>query len=232
MGTPLPFLSAQAPAPVRGPALHVIRLRRIGAIHYCGRVADGQMNMPSMGTPSTLPEHFPGFAAIHCATSLARSSVAYWVVGWPGQPVLGGTIRRDHRRTVDWSPSIVGVPITLGRSTLGDDTGVQRAGSARSGLSSYNVGLVDRLWRHRPPSPCLAVPWRSTVATPTERQADTGPTAVCSIERYERGAEMLGSRVLSVRLGGIYALEHLAAEHPQQSSGPLSHTNRPPSSGS
>ena len=35
-------------------------------------------------------------------------------------------------------------------------------------------------------------------------------------ERYQRGAEMLGSGVLSVRLGGIYALQRLAKEHPEQ----------------
>ena len=54
----------------------------------------------------------------------------------------------------------------------------------------------------------LAV-WRSKVA---ERQANTAQQRLLN-ERHERGAEMLGSRVLSVRLGGIYALEHLAAEH-------------------
>ena len=32
-------------------------------------------------------------------------------------------------------------------------------------------------------------------------------------ERYQKGAEMLGSDVLSVRLGGIYALARLAREH-------------------
>lgn len=35
-------------------------------------------------------------------------------------------------------------------------------------------------------------------------------------ERYQKSAEMLGSEVLSVRLGGIVALEHLALEHPKQ----------------
>ena len=35
-------------------------------------------------------------------------------------------------------------------------------------------------------------------------------------ERYQKGAEMLGDDTLSVRLGGIYALERLAAEHPEQ----------------
>ena len=35
-------------------------------------------------------------------------------------------------------------------------------------------------------------------------------------DRYERGAEMLGSPVLAVRVAGIYALQRLAEEHPEQ----------------
>ena len=35
-------------------------------------------------------------------------------------------------------------------------------------------------------------------------------------ERYQKGAEMLGSEVLAVRLGGIYALQRLAGEQPVQ----------------
>ncbi len=58
-------------------------------------------------------------------------------------------------------------------------------------------------------------------------------------ERYQKGAEMLGSDVLSVRLGGIYALRRLAADHPEQyhvqimrlfcafARNPASHKNRP-----
>ena len=54
--------------------------------------------------------------------------------------------------------------------------------------------------------------WRSTVA---ERQSATAQQGLLN-ERYQKGAEMLGSDVLSVRLGGIYALERLAAEDPNQ----------------
>ena len=57
----------------------------------------------------------------------------------------------------------------------------------------------------------LAV-WRSRVA---EDQADTAQQSLLN-ERYQKGAEMLGNEVLSVRLGGIYALERLAAEHAEQ----------------
>ena len=53
--------------------------------------------------------------------------------------------------------------------------------------------------------------WRSKVA---ERQAETAQRGLLN-ERYQRGAEMLGSKVLQVRLGGIYALGCLAREHPR-----------------
>ena len=60
--------------------------------------------------------------------------------------------------------------------------------------------------------------WRGWVAqqqsTAAQRQADISQQSMLN-ERYERGAEMLGSDVLSVRLGGIYALRRLAEEHPE-----------------
>ena len=57
----------------------------------------------------------------------------------------------------------------------------------------------------------LAV-WRSVVGS---RQADTAERGLLN-ERYQKGADMLGNHVLSVRLGGIYALQQLADEYPQQ----------------
>lgn len=54
--------------------------------------------------------------------------------------------------------------------------------------------------------------WRSWVA---HRQAVTAQQDLLN-ERYQQGAEMLGSKVLTVRLGGIYALQSLAMEHPQR----------------
>ena len=50
-------------------------------------------------------------------------------------------------------------------------------------------------------------------AEAAHRQVDTAEQSLLN-ERYQRGAEMLGSDVLSVRLGGIYALDRLAAEQP------------------
>ena len=52
--------------------------------------------------------------------------------------------------------------------------------------------------------------WRSVVA---ERQSETAQRRLMN-ERYQKGAEMLGSEVPSVRLGGIYDLTRLAREQP------------------
>ena len=54
--------------------------------------------------------------------------------------------------------------------------------------------------------------WRGVLA---QRQAETSEQGLLN-ERYQKGAEMLGSSVLSVRMGGIYALQRLAEEHPGQ----------------
>ena len=64
----------------------------------------------------------------------------------------------------------------------------------------------------------LAV-WRSKVAerqaSATQRQAETADRGLLN-DRYQKSAEMLGSSILSVRLGGIYALQGLAEQHPEQ----------------
>ena len=61
--------------------------------------------------------------------------------------------------------------------------------------------------------------WRSIVGerqtAVAQHQAETVQRGLLN-ERFQKGAEMLGSEDLSVRLGGIYALKHLAAEHPGQ----------------
>ena len=58
----------------------------------------------------------------------------------------------------------------------------------------------------------LVAMWRSWI---TERQTNTAQKGLQN-ERYQKGTEMLGSKLLSVRLGGIYALQRLAKEHPEQ----------------
>ena len=61
--------------------------------------------------------------------------------------------------------------------------------------------------------------WRSYVADlqahAARKQSEIAQKGLLN-ERYQKGAEMLGSGVLSVRLGGIYALNRLAKEHPSE----------------
>ena len=75
-----------------------------------------------------------------------------------------------------------------------------------------NMGLVF--------AAVLAVPfviWRTRTADRQAEaawhQADIAQQTLLN-EQYQRASEMLGSEVLSVRLGGIYALNRLAKEHP------------------
>lgn len=53
--------------------------------------------------------------------------------------------------------------------------------------------------------------WRSALAS---RQSARGDQSLQN-ERYQKGADMLGSGTLAARLGGIYALERLARDHPE-----------------
>ena len=86
------------------------------------------------------------------------------------------------------------------------------AGRETGSTTVRNIGLLV--------AGIIALPlalWRSMVA---QRQADAAHRQAVTAqqdllnERYQRGAEMLGSEVLAVRLGGIYALERLATEYP------------------
>ena len=75
------------------------------------------------------------------------------------------------------------------------------------GTTIRNVGLITAAVTALP----LAI-WRGLVA---ERLADAAHQSLRN-ERYQKGAEMLGNEVLSVRLGGIYALRRLVEDHPNE----------------
>ena len=88
------------------------------------------------------------------------------------------------------------------------------SGGESASTTIRNVGLVI--------AGSVALPlaiWRGVVAdrqaSAAQRQVDAAQQSLLN-ERYQKGAEMLGSEVLSVRMGGVYALERLAREHPKQ----------------
>ncbi len=89
-----------------------------------------------------------------------------------------------------------------GSGTESNGTTVRNAGLIVGGVLAF----IFTLWRS----------WLTEQQKVTaQRQADIAEQSLLN-ERYERGAEMLGSEVLSVRLGGVYALRRLAEEHPEQ----------------
>ena len=77
-----------------------------------------------------------------------------------------------------------------------------------------NIGLVI--------AGSLAIPlaiWRAVVAakqaSSAQRQTTTGQQGLLN-ERYQKAAEMLGNENLFVRLGGVYTLQALIEEYPEQ----------------
>ena len=91
-------------------------------------------------------------------------------------------------------------------------------GNDSAGATIRNIGLVI--------AGSLALPlaiWRARVADrqasaahrqvdEAQRQVDTAQQGLLN-DRYQQSAEMLGSNVLAVRMGGIYALQQLAHDH-------------------
>jgi hypothetical protein len=100
------------------------------------------------------------------------------------------------------------------------------AGRESGSTTARNLGLLAggliAIW--------VAI-WRGVVAdrqaTASQEQATASLNQVevsrLSLlnERYQRGAEMLGSTALYVRLGGVYALQRLAQENPEQYHGQI-----------
>ena len=95
----------------------------------------------------------------------------------------------------DWLHS--GTPVDVSNSTTLRNVGLLLGGV---------LALVFAVWRS------LVAERQSLTA---QRQADIAQQSLLN-ERYERGAEMLGSNVLAVRMGGIYALTRLAEDYPEQ----------------
>ena len=87
-------------------------------------------------------------------------------------------------------------------------------GEESASTTIRNVGLIIAALTALP----VAV-WRGIVAdkqsAAAQSQADSAQRSLCN-ERYQKGSEMLGSEVLTVRLGGIYALQRLGQEFPEE----------------
>ena len=75
------------------------------------------------------------------------------------------------------------------------------------------AAILLAVWRSRVSERQAAIAQHQ--AETAQRQAEIAQHGLLS-ERYQRGTEMLGREILSVRLGGIYALQQLAEDYPEQ----------------
>ena len=123
---------------------------------------------------------------------------------------IGGIFKRDARW---WYVSIAVIILTgivlsfLFWETLhNDQDSFSTTFSNLSLVLGGTVAIVLAVWRSK-------VSERQT--TVSQQQADTAQRDLLN-QQLQKGAEMLGSNLLSVRLGGIYALRHLAVKHPGQ----------------
>jgi len=151
----------------------------------------------------------------HTSPTLRGGLGRFWGLG--GRAVMGWSKRQMDRFPKSWAFWLVIAGLIL--SGLGIYFGWDwlRSGAAEKEPNSTTIrnagiviagvfALVFALWRG-------LVAERQAAAS--QRQAETSQQGLLN-ERYQKGAEMLGSEVLAVRLGGIYALQRLAEEHPDQ----------------
>ena len=94
-----------------------------------------------------------------------------------------------------------------------------RSGAGESGAESNSTTVRNIGFMIAGVLALVFAVWRGVLAQrqaeTAQRQSETSQQGLLN-ECYQKGAEMLGSSVLSVRLGGIYALQRLAGEHPKQ----------------
>ncbi len=124
--------------------------------------------------------------------------------------LIGFVFKRDGR----WWIALIVVTVSTGVGLSwrfweilhGDDDSLSTTISNLSFVLGGIVAIELALWRS-------LVGERQTVVA--QQQAETAQRDMLN-QQLQKGAEMLGNSVLSVRLGGIYALRHLAIKHPEQ----------------
>ena len=112
--------------------------------------------------------------------------------------------------------SVVGLLLLcMGWDWLRSETQESRGTTIRNAFLIIGglVAVLLAIWRSRVSERQTQI--ANDQAETARKQADTAQQSLLN-ERYQRGAEMLGSDVLAVRLGGIYSLENLAKDHSAQ----------------
>lgn len=113
---------------------------------------------------------------------------------------------------------------TVAASTWGDrlervaTAGILIGGVIALGVASWRAQSADQQAKAAQKQVDTALQQVGTAqeqVASAQRQADTAYQGLLN-ERYQKGAEMLGSDVLAVRLAGIYALGQIADDHPER----------------
>ena len=177
---------------------------------------DGATERPPVGVWSIPPvmDGSPRTGTDQCSThamtgtdKMSRQSRGI-LVAIDRESIIGrvGMAQRFHNRHLILAVGIIGAAIAVLIALSWIFWGWLSGGESGS-TTIRNIALVVA----GPIALALAI-WRSLVA---DSQSKTAQQVLLN-ERYQKGAEMLGSAILSVRLGGIYALQRLAEEHPEK----------------
>ena len=130
-------------------------------------------------------------------------ATALW--GRAGEHLLGLSLGLSVLAGLAGLAVVLGLGSWLTGTGPGEETGSTTIRNLGIGLAAA-VALPLAVWRARV---------ADQQAKATDKQAETAQADLWN-KRYQEGAALLGSGALAVRLAGIYALQRLAEEHPEQ----------------
>ena len=139
-----------------------------------------------------LPESRGFWIGLSIAVPLAGIGLSAGLWGWLNGNESAGTTIRNVGLII---AALTALPVAIWRGIVAD----KQAAAARQQAEIAQVQVSTSQQQ----------------ASAAHRQVDTTFQGLRN-ERYQKGAEMLGNERLSVRLGGIYALQRLAEEHPEE----------------
>ena len=128
---------------------------------------------------------------------LVRKPSIFSIVGWIALGIGATLMLALAVGTIwPWLKAAGETVVTESNSTTLRNVGLLIGGGAAIGLAVWRAIMADRQTRA------------------TQRQAETSQHSLLN-DRYQRGVEMMGSKVLPIRIGAIHALDLLAREYPE-----------------
>ena len=129
-----------------------------------------------------------------------------------------GWLKKLPNSTAFWL-ALVGIVLVCSMVLPAVGWGWLRSGAGAGGAESNSTTVRNIGFMIAGVLALVFAVWRGVLAQrqaeTAQRQSETSQQGLLN-ERYQKGAEMLGSEVLPARLGGIYALQQLAEDYPAQ----------------